>query len=137
MTNGILPLSELRQTPKRNRDFLIEDLRKNGYTYPQLEFLLQLFDVFPSLTRNPAGNQRVEIEEVCIPRELSSYKPDLSGLSSLWRPDQAMVNISPNETAREADVIPAYVPYPNPDLAKKPWIPNETPIGSFYRAFSF
>ena len=30
VTNGILSLSELRQTPKRNRDFLIEDLRKTG-----------------------------------------------------------------------------------------------------------
>ena len=55
--NGTLSMSELRQTPKRNRDFLIEDLRKNGYTYPQLEFSLRLFGVFPSLTRNPAGNQ--------------------------------------------------------------------------------
>ena len=135
--NGILSISELRATPKRNRDFLIEDLRKNGYTYPQLKFLLQLCDVFPSLTRNPTGNQKIEIEEVCIPREIQAYKPDLSGLSSLWRPDQAMVNFFSNETARAAAVVPAFVPYPNPDLTKKPWIPNETPIGSLYRVLPF
>ena len=123
--NGINSLNELRNTPKRNRGYLIEDLRKTGYTYMQLRFLLQIFDTFLPVARNVSNNQRVEIEEICIPRVLKDYAPNLSGLSNLWRPDQAMVNVFTQEIARASSVIPPFTPYPHPDITQKPWVPNE------------
>ena len=86
--------------------------------------------MLPSLPRHPTGNKRVEIEDFCIPRELRSYAPNLSILSSLWGPAQAMVNLFTNEIAREADVVPAYFPYTVPDLPKGYWAPNETSLGN-------
>ena len=117
-TSGILSLSELRQTPKTKSRFPHRWSSEERVYLPSVGVCSSTVWRFPSLTRKPSGNQEIEIEDVCIPREIRSYKPDLSDLSSLWRPDQAMVNISPNETARAAAVAPAYVPYPNPDLAK-------------------
>ena len=125
--NGIISMIELRPTPKRNRDCLVEDLRKNGYEYLQIKFLLlRLFDVSPPIHRNAAGpNQRVDIEEVCIPRVLGNYRPSLAGLSARWRPGQSMANYFSAETYRASCIAPAYVPYPVPDLTKRPWAPND------------
>ena len=124
--NGILSLNDIRITPKRNRGFPIEDLRRIGYTYPQLRFLLLLiFDTFPPIPKNGPNNQRVEIEEVCIPRVLREYAPNLSGLSVLWRPDQSTMNFFSQETARAASTVPPFTPYPVLDLSKKPWVPAE------------
>lgn len=46
-----------------------------------------------------------------------------------------MVNVFTNDIAREADVVPAYAPYPVPDLSNGPWIPNETSIGIGIKGF--
>ena len=78
------------------------------------------------MKRNPTGNQRIEIEEVCIPRELKAYEPGLSGLSSLWHPDQAMVGVFTNEIACAAAVVLDFAPYPAPDFPKEHWMLNET-----------
>ena len=45
--NGIALLSELRIAPRRNRGYLIGDMRKTC-TYQQIRFSLQIFDTPPS-----------------------------------------------------------------------------------------
>ena len=132
--NGISTIGELRCAPKRNRDYLIDDIRKNGYSYLNIRFLLRICDTFPPAPKNAPGNQRIEIEEVCIRRVLLDYAPKLSGLSALRMPEQAMVNAFSDETDRDAGVTPPFIPYPRPDLTKKPRIPTtRDKNGQFHR----
>ena len=77
ISNGIESMTELKITPKRNRDYLIEDLRRNGIAYVKIRFLLQLFDAFPCAPKNVSGATKIDIEEICIPRELRKFKIDL------------------------------------------------------------
>ena len=77
------------------------------------------------MPKNLPNSQRVEIEEVCIPRALLDYAPNLSGLSALWRPGRAAINTFPQETARAPSAIPLFTPFTRPDLSKKPWVPIE------------
>ena len=54
VTDGIITTNELRVTPKRNRDFLVDDMRKNGYAYMHIRYTIRLFVVFPiSIVHQP------------------------------------------------------------------------------------
>ena len=82
-----------------------------------------MFDAFPCDPKNMSGAAKIDIEEVCIPRELRTYKFDLALLSSIWRPVQAMVNLVTSELTRASSTVPAYRAYVIPDLSKRPWVP--------------
>ena len=78
-------MEELRNAKNRNRDFATDDLRRNlDIDYAHYKMLLGLFDPFPPLLRNRcyAGF----IEEIPIPRNLSSYKIDFLGPMVLYAP---------------------------------------------------
>ena len=105
--NGIETMSELKSTPKRNRGYLIEGLRRIGADYVRRRFLHQLFDACPRAPKNVSGLARIDIEEVCIPKELRSYKIDFPKISADWRPEQAAVNLVTSEMALSASAIHA------------------------------
>ena len=52
VTNGIETMTDIMATSNRHRGYLVEDMRKNGYSYMHIRLAMQLFGVDASADRN-------------------------------------------------------------------------------------
>ena len=53
-------MGELRRTPKRNLDYMVEDLRRNGYAYMRI---LYLFGASPHANETKRGTKKSKLKK--------------------------------------------------------------------------
>ena len=103
VTNGVRAMIELRATRKRNRDYLIGDLRKSGYAYLDMRSVFPLFDAPPPTMRNQLGESSYRDRRGMHSTEIGIVRPALFGSSVRWRPGRSMVNFYTQETAKTCE----------------------------------
>ena len=122
---GIKSLDAVKRSTKEARKFFMDDLRKvERKAFPELSFIIELFDHLPVNIQNEQSDDKVRYTEVDIPRALLGMRPALSELTGLLRPDQRMVNWIQRERAKGFAKIPPYTPYLVPSLSSPPWLPD-------------
>ena len=134
---GLKSLDSVKRSTKEARKFFIDDLRKvERKAFPELSFIIELFDHLPVNIQNECSDDKVRYTEVDIPRALQGMRPALSELSGLLRPDQRMVNWIQRERAKGLAKIPPYTPYLVPALSSPPWLPGVTEHRNSYDSWA-
>ena len=103
---------------------MLEDLRSAGCSARQLQLFTALFHAFPPPAQKQTGRKGECYAECITPKLLPLFKADISGISHLLAPDQAMVNEVSKQLAEGAACTPAYVPFVTANLADPPWKPQ-------------
>ena len=81
-----------------NRTFILQGIRKGHKAhpnFPELRLLADLFETYGITSTPKCAPENPRIEELAIPKEMKSWRLDLSGLSGLLGPGQEMVNFLP------------------------------------------
>ena len=118
--SGLNSLDELKKCRPVNRTFILEDLRHQGRSARELDFLLSLFHTFPAPVRNPNNKKSLQ-EELRIPTLMKDFPAQLSGLSTLLAPDQAMVNDITRQLNEGESCVPRFYPFATAQLHSDPW----------------
>ena len=130
--HGLETVEAFRTTGEQARRFLFEDLRKTEQlNFIQLSFPLKHARHIPPHDKKlSAGN--IRFTELDTPRELASYSPLLSNLSSHLLPDQDMVNWVQKEIALAEARDPPFFFRALRRSFPKPlgylWIPTAAPL---------
>ena len=121
---GFFCIKDIKRTQEKARNCFVDDLRrKESVNFLLVRYILAVFDhLTPENIRNNKGKKDPFIEEICIPSRMSSFTWDMSGLASIFLPDQEMANAISLEIARANNTVPSYNPYIIPTLADKPWV---------------
>ena len=123
---GYDTLKSIKEMQELNRTFFLQGIRKGRKSqpnFPELRLLADLFETYGITSTPKCAPENPRIEELTIPKEMKTWKLDLSSLSGLLAPDQEMVNFFTLEMTKAKQKRPAYHPYVTPDLSKEPWRP--------------
>ena len=119
-------MESAKRSTREARRFFLDDLRRvERKGYPNVAFLLELFDRLPVNTHLEQPGEKVRFAEVDIPRALLSLAPSLSAVSGILRPGQSMCNWVQRELAKGFAKIPPCRPYLVPNLSSVPSFPSK------------
>ena len=123
---GYDTLQSIKEMQELNRTFFLQGVRKyrkDQPNFPELRLLAGFFETYGISSTPKASPENPRIEELTIPKEMKSWRLDLSSLTGLLAPGQEMVNFPTLEIEKAKQKRPAYHPYVTPDLSKEPWRP--------------
>ena len=94
-------LETAKRPTREARRFFLDDLRRvERKGYPDIAFLIELFDHLPVNTHLEQPDEKVRFTEIDIPRALLRLAPSLSDIGGVLRPDQSMCNWVQRELAK-------------------------------------
>ena len=120
---GLSSVGDLSQSRALNRNFTLEDIRAAGCAALHLACSTSLLHLFPAPTTRSTKKGGAYTERIA-PLTLRNFSADLSGLSRLLVPDQAMANDISRHLADGSSCYPAYTPFATENLAGDPWGPK-------------
>ena len=94
-----------------------------NYSARNLGLFTVLMVLFPPPSQAHTG-KKAQYVECCIPKLMAQYSANLSQLSPLLSPDQAMVNDVIRQLSEGESCSPAYTPFVIANLAEDPWKPQ-------------
>ena len=116
---GISSIDELKKSRQVNRTFMLEDLRGKGFSASDLELILALFHTYPVQVRDKTSKKLQE--ELHIPTLMAKLTGDLSSLSPLIAPDQAIVNEITRQLQEGDSCVPRFKPFVLAQLHLEPF----------------